>query len=141
MDTLKEKAWLEWLETMDPFSVGYLSCESQHHTIRLACAMRDYWAKMPAIINQDDLLVGRMGARGIGSFSYGSGIFCDARLAEKLRQEYPQWQNHLDMLVEFWVNMTPGSRISHPENERFMGGQNVYWLVGAVMLCLDLSRY
>ncbi|HGJ67307.1 TPA: hypothetical protein ENS27_18250 [bacterium] len=124
---LREKTWLEWLEKIDSFSFGYLTCASEYHTIRLACAMRNHLANMPAKIEIDDFLVGRIGSHGIGGFSFGSGIFCDVRLAEKLKEDYPQWKDYLDALVEFWANMTPGSRISYPEDERFMNGQNVYW--------------
>ena len=57
---LKEPLWLEWLETVDPFSTGYLSCDSDYHTVRLANALRAYWASMPAVIEPGDRIVGRM---------------------------------------------------------------------------------
>jgi formate C-acetyltransferase len=64
---------------------------------------------------------------GIGGFSFGSGIYCNTRLAEELKQQFPQWKDHLDALVVFWQDHVPASRINYPEDERFMNGQNVYW--------------
>jgi len=127
MIDLKEKSWLEWLEGIDPFSTGYLSCDSEYHTIRLACALRNYWSSMPAIIKSDDRLVGRMSPCGIGGFSFGSGIYCNTRSTEELKKQSPQWQEYIDALIAFWLKMIPASRINYPEDERFMNGQNVYW--------------
>ncbi|MEK7399374.1 MAG: pyruvate formate lyase family protein [Candidatus Poribacteria bacterium] len=127
MVDLREKKWLEWLEGIDPFSAGYLSCDSEYHTIRLACALRNYWSSMPAIIKSDDRLVGRMSPCGIGGFGFGSGIYCNTKLAEELKQQFPEWQEYIEALVNFWLERIPASRISYQENERFMNGQNVYW--------------
>ncbi|MBM3213025.1 hypothetical protein FJZ33_12445, partial [Candidatus Poribacteria bacterium] len=124
---LKEASWLEWLNTVDPFSAGYLSYDSNYHTICLAKAIQNYWANMPAIIGPTDRIVGRMHHRGIGGFSFGSGITCNAKAAEELKQKFPEWSEHIDELVRFWQIRTPGSRIRYPEDERFMNGSNVYW--------------
>jgi hypothetical protein len=127
MIDLKDKTWLEWLEEKDPFSAGYLSCDSEHHTIRLACALRNYWSSMPSIIKPDDRIVGRMSPGGVGGFSFGSGIYCSNKLADELKQQFPEWKEYIDLLVTFWLELIPASRISFPEDERFMNGQNVYW--------------
>ena len=124
---LKQALWLEWLETVDPFSAGYLLCDSEYHTVRLAHALRAYWANMSPIIEPDDRIVGRMGPRGVGGFSFGSGIICDAEAAEDLKKQSPEWGEYLDELVSFWQSWTPGSRMRFPEDERFMSGNNVYW--------------
>jgi len=127
MIDLREKSWLEWLETVDPFSAGYLSCDSEHHTVRLAHAMRAHWASMPAIIKSDDRIVGRERSYGVGEFGFGSGITCDAKFAEDLKKQSPEWGEYLDELVALWQSWTPGSRMQYPEDERFMSGQNAYW--------------
>ncbi|MFC1717549.1 pyruvate formate lyase family protein [Candidatus Poribacteria bacterium] len=124
---LREELWLEWLETVDPFSAGYLSCDSEYHTIRLAHALRAYWANMPAVIEPDDRIVGRTRSRGVGGFGFGSGITCNAGTAEDLKKQSPKWGEYLDELVNFWRSWTPGSRMRFPEDEQFMSGQNVYW--------------
>ncbi|MBN1350615.1 hypothetical protein JXJ21_14455 [candidate division KSB1 bacterium] len=132
MIDLRNRAWLAWLQKVDPFSAGYLGCESPHHTIRLGTGLREFWAAMEPIIEQGDRIVGRMGVFGIGGFRYGSGIFCDADLAEQLKQQHPQWTAHLDALVTFWKSLEPGSRLHYPadrqcEDESLMSGLNVYW--------------
>ena len=127
MVDLKQTSWLEWLEEVDPFSAGYLSCDSAYHIVRLAHALRSYWANMPAVIDPDDLLVGRIRPRGIGGFSFGSGIRCNAGAAEDLKKQFPMWSEHLDELAAFWRSWEPGSRMRFSEDERFMSGQNVYW--------------
>jgi pyruvate formate-lyase/glycerol dehydratase family glycyl radical enzyme len=127
MIDLRGASWLEWLGTVDPFSSGYLSCSSAYHTVRLAHALRAYWADMPAVIEPDDRLVGRIEPRGVGGFSFGSGITCNSGVAEELKQQFPEWGEHLDELVTFWRSWEPGSRMSFPEDERFISGQNVYW--------------
>jgi len=124
---LKEASWLEWLRDVDPLSAGYLSCDSEYHTVRLAHALRAYWSNMPAVIDPDDRLVGRIRSSGVGGFSFGSGITCSAGAAEQLKDQSPEWGEHLDALVAFWRNWEPGSRMQFPEDERFMSGQNVYW--------------
>ena len=124
---LKETSWLEWLKVVDPFSAGYLSCDSEYHAIRLANAIREYWANMPAVIDPTDRIVGRMRHRGVGGFSFGSGINCNSEFAERLKEKAPEWAEHLDELVRFWQGKTPGSRMKYPEDERFMSGSNVYW--------------
>ncbi len=127
MIELREASWLEWLEGVDSFSAGYLSCDSAYHTVRLAHALCSYWTNMPAVIEPDDRLVGRIQPGGAGGFSFGSGIVCNAGAAEKLKQQFPKWREHLDELVAFWRSLEPGSRMRFPEDERFMSGQNVYW--------------
>ena len=107
MIDLREESWLEWLETVDPFSAGYLSCDSEYHTVRLAHAMRARWSSMPAIIESDDRIVGRMRSRGVGGFDFGSGITCDVEFAEELKKQSPEWGEHLDQLVALWQNWTP----------------------------------
>ncbi|MBD3182145.1 hypothetical protein GF312_07630 [Candidatus Poribacteria bacterium] len=124
---LREAEWLDLLREICPFSWGYLSCESKYHTVRLANALRWYWASMPAIIESDDKIVGRIKSGGIAGFAFSSGIFYSGDKAEELKREYPQWSDHLDELVIHWKKWTPGSRMSYPEDERFMSGQNVYW--------------
>ena len=127
MIDLQEASWLEWLKEADPFSTGYLSCDSAYHTVRLAHALCAYWANMPAVIEPGDRLVGRIRPRGVGGFSFGSGIICRAEAAKELKKQFPEWGGHLDGLVAFWRSWEPGSRMRFPEDERFMSGQNVYW--------------
>jgi len=124
---INDKLWLEWLSSVDPFSYGYLSCSQEDHELKLANALYSYWASMTPIIDPTDQLVGRIHRHGVGGFSFGSGIFCDTREAENLKQKHPEWSNYLDSLVSFWMKLTPGSRIHLPEDERYLGGQNVYW--------------
>ncbi len=127
MTNLKDTSWLEWLGKADPFSAGYLSCDSEYHAVRLAHALRSYCANIPAVIGQDDRIVGRTGSAGVGGFGYGSGIRCNAGVAEELKQKFPEWEEYLDELVEFWRGWVPGSRMRFPEDEHFLSGQNVYW--------------
>ena len=127
MPDLKDPQWLEWLAGVDPFSAGYLGCDSEHHPIRLAHALHDLWASMPVTIEPSDLLVGRTRGQGIGGFSFGGGIQCNAEEAERLKEQFPRWREHLDSLVSFWNGWGPSSRVKLPDDEPLMNGQNVYW--------------
>ena len=82
---------------------------------------------MPAVVEPDDRLVGRTRGRGVGGFNFGSGICCNQELADQLAAESPKWAGHLENLLSCWRGWEPGSRVSLPEDERFMNGQNVYW--------------
>lgn len=127
MTDLKNPAWLTWLKTVDPFSAAYLAYDSPFHTIRLAEALREFWAEMPVRIETGDRLVGRTQPRGVGGFSYGAGIFCDEVFAERLKQQTPEWQRYLTALVDFWKSREPRSRMHYPADEHLMTDQNVYW--------------
>lgn len=127
MADLRECEWLVWLATRDPFSAGYLRCESEHHVVRQAHALRAWWASTPAAIEPGDRLVGRAHARGVGGFSFGQGIMADAGAARRWSEECPEWAAHLDALVTFWRDQEPGRRVSLPEDERFLSGGHVYW--------------
>ena len=127
MPDLRDTQWLRWLSEVDPFSAGYLSCDSDYHPVRLGHALRDFWVSMPVNIEPGDLLVGRTQGRGIGSFSFGGGVQCDAAEAERQKEQSPQWREHLDELVSFWNGWNPSSRVKLPDDEPLMNGQSVYW--------------
>ena len=68
---------------IDPFSYAYMTGVGEAHEVRLARAIYAKWATMPAVIDDTDLIVGRMAGSSIGGFSFGGGITCDASYAEE----------------------------------------------------------
>jgi len=125
---------------LDPFSHAYMSSVGESHFVRLARAIYAGWATMPAIIAEDDLIVGRMAGRSIGGFSFGSGISCDTGYAEELMQEHPDRKEELKRIVEFWRDKTVGSHIHWAEDEGYLSGQNVYWAGWGGHAILDFTR-
>ena len=112
---------------LDPFSSAYINSIGESHFVRLARAIYARWTLMPAIIAEDDLIVGRMSGRSIGGFSFGGGISCDVRYAQALMQEHPDRKEELERIVEFWQDKTVGSHLRWADDESDLSGQNVYW--------------
>ncbi|MGQ9610577.1 MAG: hypothetical protein ACUVWN_14850 [bacterium] len=87
---IRDQKWLDWLKDVDHFSFGYLSCFSDDHNICLAHALKNYWSNMTVTIERDDKIVGRINQSGIGGFNFGSGLYCNLKVAEELEKNFPQ---------------------------------------------------
>ncbi len=125
---------------IDPFSYAYMHSVGESHFVRLARAIYARWITMPAIIAEDDLIVGRMVGNSIGGFSFGGGVSCDTGYAEGLMREHPDRKEEIERIVEFWQDKTVGSRIHWAEDERYLSGQNVYWAGWGGHAILDFTR-
>ncbi|MBM3242557.1 hypothetical protein FJZ31_40370 [Candidatus Poribacteria bacterium] len=125
---------------IDPFSYVYMNSVGESHEIRLARAIYTRWATMPAVIENTDLIVGRMAGRSIGGFSFGGGITCNTGYAEELMKEHPDRKEEIEGIVRFWQDKTVGSHIHWAEDERYLSGQNVYWAGWGGHAVLDYSR-
>jgi len=112
---------------IDLFSYTYMNSVGESHEVRLARAIYARWAAMPAMIDDTDLIVGRMAGHSIGGFSFGGGITCDTGYADELTKEHPDRKNEIEAIVQFWQDKTVSSHIHWSEDEQYLSGQNVYW--------------
>ncbi|MFQ6041292.1 MAG: pyruvate formate lyase family protein [Candidatus Poribacteria bacterium] len=126
---------------IDPFSYAYMNSVGEAHEVRLARAIYAHWSTMPAVIDDNDLIVGRMtGGRSIGGFNFGGGVTCDTDYAEQLAQEHPDRKEEIEAIVQFWRDKTVVSHIHWREDEQYLSGQNVYWAGWGGHGILDFTR-
>ena len=125
---------------IDLFSYTYMNSVGESHEVRLARAIYARWAAMPAVIDDTDLIVGRMAGHSIGGFSFGGGITCDTGYADELTKEHPDRKDEIEAIVQFWQDKTVSSHIHWSEDEQYLSGQNVYWAGWGGHTILDYTR-
>ncbi|HIE28392.1 TPA: glycyl radical protein [Candidatus Poribacteria bacterium] len=126
---------------IDPFSYAYMNSVGEAHEVRLARAIYAQWSTTPAVIDDTDLIVGRMtDGHSIAGFNFGGGVTCNTGYAEQLIQEHPDRKEEIEAIVQFWRDKTVDSHIHWAEDEQYLSGQNIYWAGWGGHAILDFTR-
>ena len=109
------------------FTGAYWAAGRRPEIVRLAAGVANTFRMMPAVIQPDELIVGRDCLRQVAGFSYRSGVYCDEGFAEEVLARDPQHAPQVEQLLEAWRGRTTYALIcaDRSRKEQAIAGSNV----------------